>query len=344
MNKHEGVKAFDTESAARSYRSISSLSIGYITSIRAIVEKGFQSFIKNKKQLITVLEVGAGQGKSSWATKQTLKSIGIRNVKIIGTEKAMKQIKEGHATKNYWFINNRKDRKLIPPKIQSDAEYLPILSESADVHMSSQVDHWIVPKESLLESYKEAFRILKSDGLLVHAVSGLVDLGENNKYHFTRSPFYQEGFLIELKNILISKGYWNKNLGEFDPYNLNVNPFYHQYSLEPQQENGIPNLLKRAGFNDIKVDYYMACLDAKEMEARMTNLAMLNMHLFQGNFAANISEEERQSIAKKAFEVAKKNKPNLWSQLSLQPNKIIEGMPQDLLYGEPVPVITARKK
>jgi len=99
----------------------------------------------------------------------------------------------------------------------------------------------------------------------------------------------------------------------------------------------------------------MAILNSREMETRMTGLSMINMHIFQGAFAEEIdkvtgkkiikiSEKDRVKIVEEAFKKAKKNNPDLWSQIVSQPNKIIEGMPQNLVYGEPVPVITARKK
>ena len=196
---------------------------------------------------------------------------------------------------------------------------------------------------------------MKSEGLFVHAVSGLVDLGENNKYHFTRSPFYLEAYLPEVKKILIERGLWSEDQDEFVPWNPNVNPFYHNYTLNTNQENGIPALLEKAGFKDIKVDTYMAILNSKEMETRMTGLSMINMHIFQGTFAEEIdkvtgekiikiSEKDRVKIAEEAFKKAKKNHLDLWNQLASQKNEIIEGMPMDLRYGEPVPVITASKR
>lgn len=353
-----GSKAFDTKRAAESY-SKASLSIGYIASIEGIVKKGIKPFLeifsKDKAEPATIFEVGGGQGKSAGAIDLLLRSLGYFNLKFIGTEYEIKQIKEGRKFYNLIFLKIKKHKEFIPPEIQSDAEALPIPNESVDIHMSSQVDHWIIPVKKLLQSYKEALRVLKTKGLFVHAVSGLVDLGENNKYHFTRSPFYLEAYLPEVKKILIKRGLWNENQGEFVPWNPNVNPFYHNYSLDVNKENGLPLLLKEAGFEDVKVNFYMACLNANEIEMRMTELSMINMHLFRGSFAEEIDvatnrkifkikEKDRVRIAKQAFEEAKKNRPDLWNQLSSQKNEIIEGIPQNQVYGEPVPVITARKK
>lgn len=344
MSISEGIQAFNTREAARSY-GIASLSIGYQTSIRAIVEKGLVPFFNNKTQPISILETGSGQGKSAWATKQLLRSLGINNVEFITTEKSGEQIiKSIKPPRKILSFTVKKDEKIIHPKIQSDAEILPFANESVDAHMSSQVDHWIVPKESLLKSYVEAARVLKQGGLFVHAVSGLVDLGIYNKYHFTRSPFYQYAYLPLVEKSLIENGLWDKSQGEFVPWNQNVNPFYYNYTLDRSQENGLPALLEKAGFKDIKVDTYMACLNANEMETRMTSLSMINMHIFQGPYSKNINERIKTRIVKQAFNKARKNRPDLWKQLTSQPNEIIDGMPQDLVYGEPVPVITAKKK
>jgi len=253
MSRAEGTHAFDSERAAKSY-SNASLSIGYKTSIEAIVRKGLEPFLRNRKGETAIFETGGGTGKSAGATQLLLESLGISDVKFIGTERSFKQIKEGNAAYNFILFKIKKHKDLIPPLAQSNAENLPIKSESVDVHMSSQVDHWIIPKQKLLESYEEACRILKRGGLFVHAVSGLVDLGENNKYHFTRSPFYLEAYLPEVKKILIERGLWSEDQGEFVPWNPNVNPFYHNYTLNTNQENGMPALLEKVGFEDTKVD------------------------------------------------------------------------------------------
>lgn len=325
MGRLEGTQAFDSEKAAKSYEGLRS-SIGYVTSAVALFDR-VSHYIKNIKKPLRLVEIGAGQGNFTLGIKTMLKEHGFTNVKLVGVEGARAQIQRG----------NQSNGTL--PIAQADAAVLPISNESVFGHISSQVLHWIKPKKILTKLFEDANRVLEKGGFIAHAVSGLVDLKEYNKYHFTRAPFYREAYLPEVKKLLIEHGYWSEDQGEFVPWNHKVNPFYHNYTL-----HDIRKIIKKVGFKDVKINMYFARLGPEEWEKRCAGLSMLKMHLFGSKKLKEIPEDLMEAIGKEAFEQAKLSHPELWNELSQLTSDVMNKMPTDLTWGEPVPVITGRKK
>lgn len=340
MGRIDGTVPFSSQLAIESYAAISDLSIGYQTSVTAIVDQGIAPFIRKRPNAKTVIwEDGGGQGKSGYAIKKLLEQRNLANFSLLSAEKVAKQVREGRVN-----LNGGSDFKLLPPFVLTDIQYPPLPDEYIDIHVTSQVDHWIVPRKKLLEAYKEEKRALKKEGLLVHAVSGIVDLDKLNRLHFTRSPFYQNAYLPAFKEELIRNDLWNESLDPFVPWNPNVNPFYYQYSLSFEQDNGLPRMLLDAGFNSVDVVVYFASLDVEEMRLRMTNLAMVNMHLAKGPIMQEIPENQIQRLSNAAFTRALRRHMQLYADLAKQQKTIMKELPEEEIYGEPVPVIIARKK
>ncbi len=323
----EGVQGFDTTKSAESYARLNS--IGYDTSVKAIVDK-MTLFLKNIKGHAWIVEIGAGQRKATIGIDASLKKHGFSNVTIIPLEPSSEQTKMAPKVDS--------GDQSTPPLIRN-GEILPIKTNSAKGFLSSQVLHWVTTSKKLLELFKEGSRILVKDGFLVHAVSGLVDLKEYNKYHFTRAPFYLEAYLPEVKKLLIEHGFWSEDQGEFVPWNHKVNPFYHKYTL-----HDIRKIIKKAGFKDVKIDIYFARLGPEEWKKRCAELSMLKMHLFKSKRLKEIPENLMEEIGKQAFEQAKLSRSDLWNELSQETSEVMNQMPENLTHGEPVPVITARKK
>lgn len=321
---------------------------GYVTSIRAITEQGLIPQLRELQQRgfkARILELGGGSGRSNWAITETLQANGLTNFDIIGTEGFKKPIKSGQTAKE------EGDTELRIPQIQSLAEQIPLKSEAFDTVVGSQVLHWIAPGE-LSHSFAEACRVLKPEGRLIHASSGILDLGSLNAHHFTRHPFVLDHYLPALEKELTTRGLWEREkMGKFVPWNPNVNPAYHNFTPDRIRE-----LLDTSGFTDIQIVDYMFPCDTKEMESRLTNLAALDMHFFAGPFATEvigknekgediprITDAVRVEIAQAAFQKAKSEKPDLFASFDTQNLDVTIGQPNPNTFGEPVPVIVARR-
>lgn len=296
---------------------------GYRVSILGITE-ALVPFLRGLSNRPLIVEVGGGQGRSARALKEALELNGITNARFIITEK---------------------DRKLLlgasptDTRLQNLAEALPLRDGLADALFGSQVIHWLLTPEDVARSFAEAKRVLKPGGMLVHATSGITKLGEEmNTHHFTQSPFVRV-FLAAMEGQLMKHGYWDPMVdGEFEPTNRRVNPRYFNFSLDDYRD-----LLEKQGFRDIDITTYMFPCDTKEITARLTGLAPLQMHFFQSDGLRDIPDEEKVVVAKAAFEEASREAPDLFAYFDTQPLDVTVVGAAPGTFGEPVPVIVARK-
>mgnify|MGYP001607526738 FL=1 len=211
---------------------------GYRVSILGITE-ALVPFLRGLSYRPLIVEVGGGQGRSARALKEALELNGITNARFIITEKDRKLLVDASPTDT---------------RLQNLAEALPLRDGLADALFGSQVIHWLLTLEDVARSFAEAHRVLKPDGMLVHATSGITNLGEEmNAHHFTRSPFVRV-FLAAMEGQLMEHGYWDPMVdGEFEPTNRRrVNPRYYNFSLDDYRD-----LLEKQGFGDIDIITYM---------------------------------------------------------------------------------------
>ncbi len=336
MIEKVAIRVFGGDPATENYQAIAKLSKGYQTSIAGLNVALLPSLksVQNTGIAPKLLEVGGGSGRSGWALREVLKTNGIKEINLVGTEPVLDQIKQGKQ-----MVADKTDVELFPPLVQAWAEGpLPFPEKQFDAIFGSQMIHWLESEQAVSNHFLEAFRVLKHGGKLTHATSGIVDLGQYNVNHFTRHPFVLNTYLPFLKEELIKEGYWKNNMGDFVPWNPSVNPAYYKFTLNKFEE-----LLKTIGFMNIKTSQNMAPLDKKEIEMRLTNLAFLNMHFFAGSFAEKITPEKRVRLAKKAYESALKTMPDGLDNFDTQPQDIFLGQIPEGSFGEPVPVITADK-
>jgi ubiquinone/menaquinone biosynthesis C-methylase UbiE len=308
---------------------------GYITSIRSILEGGLARHVQEIERAggqATILEVGGGSGRSAWAIEKGLhEQYTLTAFKIISTEPNIHQVLGGLSSADAG------DKELHIPDVLSSAQDLPIPSGFVDAVIGSQVIHWLTPRQ-VKESFRNAYRVLKPDGVLIHATSGIMDLGEDlNGHHFTRHPFVSNYYLPNLEQELALRGFWNReHMGEFAPGNPNAHRYYYRLSL-----NEIRDVLLTL-FRRVSIEHYMFSCNTEEMQMRLTNLSAINMHFFGGPFADSIPGSVREQMANTAFEKAKQAQPELWQSFDSQPQGINIGT-QPETFGEPVPVIIAYK-
>jgi SAM-dependent methyltransferase len=296
---------------------------GYKTSIFGIAE-ALAPHLKTLGHKAQILEVGAGRGRSTKALGEALALYGVTNAHILPTEIDFNLLRHVPGTL---------------PRVQNPAENLPFAGESFDAVVGSQVIHW-VPPEQLHDVFQDAYRVLKPDGILVHATSGVTDLGnEMNAHHFTHSPFVLDHYLPLLEDELIKNGYWSPaGIGEFLPWNPQVNPAYYRVALRDYV-----NHAEEAGFDagSLHSVTYMFPCSCPETESRLTNLSSIEMHFLPKN-TFNIPGSMKVEMARCAFDRAKAKVPRMFAAFDDQPLDVtIDALPGT--YGEPVPVITAIK-
>ena len=179
------------------------------------------------------------------------------------------------------------------------AEKLPdqIENDSVDLIFGSHVLHWI---DDILKALKEAKRVLKPGGMLVHATGGIIkDKYFDKGVHFINHPAYKL-YLEEVKKLLVERKYWDegdKSLEEFIPTNPKVNPYFNRYTSKEIEE-----LFEEVGFRDMTKTFHKAELDREEMLLRMKPAA-LSIFVIGGELADKIDEVERGEIAN----IARKN-------------------------------------
>lgn len=323
------------------YGDFARFSGGYRTSIQALTELGIvpalQRFGLSVEQ-VRVLEVGTGNGRSAWAIAAALEKLhGLSNVRIFRTEPDEKLFAEAKAA-----VASGSDRELFPSEVRSPAEALPFASNSAHLVVGSQVLHWM-DGEQVQQSLREAHRVLKPGGTLVHATSGIMDLGRlTNMHHFTRHPFVRVFYLSALEAELTRRGHWARARdGVFEPWNPQVNPAYHRYGLADVRQ-----WLRAAGFSDLNIAMRISMFpcNTKEMEARLaTNFTALEMHFFQSERLKAIAKEEKIAMAAAAFDAAKRKVPDMFAYFDSQNLQVTIGSVSGMTWGEPVPVIVATK-
>ncbi|MBI5619397.1 class I SAM-dependent methyltransferase [Candidatus Gottesmanbacteria bacterium] len=327
-----------TPAGAEAYAGFAKFSGGYRASIQAMLELGIKPALRCLPQgeSVKILEVGAGQGKSAWAIDTALRSQdNLPDIRIFRTEPDEKKtIAEGRAA----FFSGS-DTELLLPEVVAPAEVLPVAGEFVRLVVGSQVLHWM-NGEQARRSFREAHRVLKDGGTLVHATSGIMNLLSYNEHHFTRHPFVLYQYLPLLEAALTRRGYWDRAKdGVFVPWNPQANPVYYRYTLADVRQ-----WLQDAGFHHINIRMSMFPCDTKEIEARLsTNFAALEMHFFQSERLKAIPKEEKMEMAKTAFEAAKAQAPDLFASFDRQNREVTIGSVFARTSGEPVPVIVARK-
>lgn len=292
---------------------------GYAVSILGITN-ALVPYFRTLDHTPNILEVGAGRGRSTKALGEAL-SLNNINAEIIATEPDRRLLK---------FAAN------VHPRSVNPAEALPFKKECFDAVVGSQMVHWIVPGNVSL-FFSEAKRVLRPGGMLVLASSGIVDLEEVNAHHFTRHPFVSEHFFPALKKFLIARGYWddeNKTFGTRDP---RLNPRYDNYTLQAYRD-----LLRKNGFRDISTPIYMFPFSTKELTARLTDLAPLQMHFFHGDLAKKIPDDKMVKLAEEAFTQARSEAPELFRFFDEQSLEVTLGAKEGT-FGDPLPIISAIK-
>jgi SAM-dependent methyltransferase len=297
---------------------------GYRTSILGIAE-ALAPHLNNLDHEAHILEVGAGRGRSTKALGEALALYGVTNAHILPTEIDYNLLQYVPETFS---------------RVQNPAENLPFADESFDAVVGSQVIHWIAP-EKLSGVFREAHRVLKPDGKVIHATSGVTNLGdEMNAHHFTRSRFVLEHYLPFLEQEMIINGFWTQSVdGEFVPWNPRVNPAYYRITLRDYFNHAYSG-----GFDWINLQAvtYMFPCPCAEIESRLTALASIEMH-FLPKDVFHILPAKKVEMARNAFERAKAEVPGLFSYFDNQPLDVTIGALPDT-FGEPVPVITAVKE
>jgi len=262
-----------------------------------------------------LLEVAAGTGQATQRIINVLDYAGINNYDLLSTEYSRSMINAGKK------VNESSDISVAKiPDLQAAAEYLPVQDGYFDAVFASQGIHWF---KDIQGSLSEAYRVLMSGGMAVHAASGILE-GYGDK-HFTEHPSYKE-YLKNVKVELMQKGFWRKESEEFEPKNRkNVNPFFHRYSVED-----VKGMFEIAGFEDVQVIHYFHPVNKAEMLLRMSAGAA-SMFIFGGEYAKEISSEQRIEIVQNAITKLQREKSELLDDLDKNPT------------GEPVPVFIGKK-
>lgn len=265
----------------------------------------------------TLLEIAAGQGLATLRMVSVLAAAGLdeSDYKLISTEYSEAMIAKGKAERA-----SHSEPVVRLPELQVAAECLPFPNESVDAVFGSQGIHWFMDIE---KSLQEAKRVLRPGGMVVHASSGILE-GYGNK-HFTEHPAYKE-WLKNVRAKLTDRGLWKEENGEFEPKNrAHVNPFFHRYTVEE-----VEDMFINAGFQDVQVLNRFHPVNKAEMLMRMSAGAA-SLFIFGGEYAENISEEERNEIVQIAAAKLQSEKPELLDMLDQQPT------------GEPIPVFIGKK-